>query len=50
MAVDFRGHPMFQQTGFNAPARIEDNDESMTAPILQFNTGAAALNHGVKFQ
>ncbi len=23
MAVDFRGHPMFQQTGFNAPTRFE---------------------------
>jgi hypothetical protein len=23
MAVDFRGHPMFPQTGFNAPTRFE---------------------------
>jgi hypothetical protein len=23
MAVDFRSHPMFQQSGFNAPTRFE---------------------------
>jgi hypothetical protein len=29
MAVDFRGHPMFPSTGFNAPTRFEVDADGM---------------------